>query len=78
MPIPSLESQDLILCFTEYLYYSEVETSPVETTDFEANGQQYQLEKRLDDEYYILTLKDAAGQELIAYNTRECTMPFSE
>ena len=55
----------------QYLYYSEVETSPVETTDFEADGQQYQLEKRLDGTYYVLTVKDAAGEELIVYNTRE-------
>ena len=68
-PVVGITGFDIML--HKYLYYSEVETSPVETTDFEANGQQYQLEKRLDDEYYILTLKDAAGQELIAYNTRE-------
>ena len=55
----------------QYLYYSEVETSPVETTDFEVDGQPYQLEKRLDGTYYVLTVKDAAGEELIAYNTRE-------
>ncbi len=68
---PVVGIADFDVMVHQYLYYSEVETSPVETTDFEANGQQYQLEKRLDDEYYILTLKDAAGQELIAYNTRE-------
>ena len=68
-PVVGIAGFDVML--HQYLYYSEVETNPVETTDFEANGQQYQLEKRLDDEYYILTLKDAAGQELIAYNTRE-------
>jgi hypothetical protein len=55
----------------QYLYYSEVETSPVETTDFEVNGQPYQLEKRLDGTYYVLTVKDATGEELIVYNTRE-------
>lgn len=68
---PVLGIADFDVMVHQYLYYSEVETSPVETTDFEANGQQYQLEKRLDGEYYILTLKDAAGQELISYNTRE-------
>ena len=34
-------------------------------------GQPDQLEKRLDGTYYVLTVKDAAGEELIAYNTRE-------
>ncbi len=68
-PVVGIAGFDVML--HQYLYYSEVETSPVETTDFEANGQPYQLEKRLDDEYYILIVKDAAGEELIAYNTRE-------
>lgn len=68
-PVVGIEGFDVMV--HQYLYYSQVESSTAETTDFEANGQQYQLEKRLDDEYYILTLKDAAGQELIAYNTRE-------
>ena len=68
-PVVGIAGFDVMI--HQYLYYSEFETSPAETTEFEANGQPYQLEKRLDDEYYILTLKDAAGQELIAYNTRE-------
>jgi hypothetical protein len=68
-PVVGIAGFDIMV--HQYLYYSEVETTPVETTDFEANGQQYQLEKRLDGEYYILVVKDAAGVELISYNTRE-------
>lgn len=68
-PVVGIAGFDVML--HQYLYYSEVETSPVETTDFEVDGQPYQLEKRLDGTYYILTVKDAAGEELIAYNTRE-------
>ena len=68
-PVLGIANFDIMV--HQYLYYSQVETSTVETTDFEANGQQYQLEKRLADEYYVLTVKDAAGEELIAYDTRE-------
>ena len=68
-PVVGIANFDVMI--HQYLYYSEVETSPVETTDFEVNGQPYQLEKRLDGTYYVLTVKDATGEELIVYNTRE-------
>ncbi|MDK2780245.1 MAG: hypothetical protein PWP61_542 [Trichococcus sp.] len=68
-PVVGIAGFDVML--HQYLYYSEVETSTGETTDFEADGQQYQLEKRLDGSYYVLVLKDAAGEELLAYNTEE-------
>ncbi|MFY9902985.1 MAG: DUF4153 domain-containing protein [Trichococcus sp.] len=68
-PVVGIAGFDVML--HQYLYYSEVEASTVESTDFEVNGQQYQMEKRLDGEYYVLILKDEAGQELIVYNTRE-------
>ncbi|CZQ96443.1 DUF4153 domain-containing protein [Trichococcus collinsii] len=68
-PVVGIANFDVMI--HQYLYYSEVETSPVETTDFEVNGQPYQLEKRLDGTYYVLTVKDATGEKLIVYNTRE-------
>ncbi len=54
-PVVGIANFDVMV--HQYLYYSEVETSPVETTDFEVDGQPYQLEKRLDGTYYSLDRK---------------------
>jgi hypothetical protein len=68
-PVVGIANFDVMV--HQSLYYSEVETSTLDSTDFEVDGQQYQLEKTVDGTYYVLTVKDAAGEELIAYNTRE-------
>ncbi len=68
-PVVGISGFDIML--HQYLYYSVAEPGSLENTDFEANGQSYLLEKKIVDDYYVLTLKDAAGDELLAYDTKE-------
>ena len=68
-PVLGIAGFDIML--HQYLYYSVAEPGSLENIDFEANGQSYLLEKKIVDDYYVLTLKDSAGDELFAYNTKE-------
>lgn len=68
---PVVGIADFDVMIHQYLYYSVAEPGSLENIDFEANGQSYLLEKKIVDDYYVLTLKDAAGDELLAYDTKE-------